>query len=224
MSSPSDKVTLHRPPFALLGVLDELSKTGQLLRHDDEHGEGTEQTSFAWKLTSGTATYHIHTSARVRELLRLLGMPVFPPMSLRGRWAVSRYVEAPDGSHVSILGMLAYLNQGAWAAPRRPVWTNGDWSDERFGNVYLANIPAVSHSARSEHGPSGTKEYFRQYRLANKEKFKAAQKRYKKRMQEAYRQQKNAGVIGETNTVVTSQSAVDDLILEGGVDPSKVRI
>lgn len=140
------------------------------------------KTSVPIKTAHGTATFQAYTSPAVAKLLEPFGglAAVRPPVTTRGRWAVSRHVVFLD-EVIPVLSLIALCRFGPWGKDRKPYWLDGEWTNESLSNVGLSNAPR-DVKKKSSYGPSGTKEYNNAWREANKARVYAAQKRYRERV------------------------------------------
>jgi hypothetical protein len=153
---------------------------------------------------------------------------VLPPYSRRAGWTRSRLMVMPDGSPMPVLRVLARMKFGEWDEESHyPVWGDEDWHHELLSNVELMERVGIAGARRprSAYGiPSGTKEYHRAYHAANKDKVKAAQKKYHAKRRENLQKMKEELAELQTRSVAPTTTEEKGLSLleqlESLVDPS----
>ena len=132
-------------------------------------------------------------------------------MNKRKRYTTSRLVIQPDGTTVPVLRLLALEKFGPWQEIEfEPIWKDGNWTNETWGNVMLLERLSEVRDRRSTYGvPAGTPEYYRRYRKANKDKVAAAQKKYNERKRDALRAAKATLEQQESAIAASGPSALE---------------
>ena len=104
------------------------------------------------------------------------------PLSRRSTFRSSRLAVLHDGSTTPVLELLARRKfPSGWSEEQFPFWLDGDRTNETLENVGLATRASTGRSGRQRSAlgvPSGTKEYMRRWREANRERVHASQNRY----------------------------------------------
>jgi hypothetical protein len=108
---------------------------------------------------------------------------LLPYASRRRTWTASRLVRYPNGRVRAVLDLLAEQVFGAWDPKvRYAVWEDRNPDNEKLENVKLYDRKKLGPEQRNPYGhPAGTKEYHRAYRLANKDKHKVAQTKWRQK-------------------------------------------
>lgn len=97
---------------------------------------------------------------------------------------------------------------------KHAVWADKNWENESLENVVLVtpagtgdNLPAGRPSQHGIAAPANTKEYQREYRNKNREKIRAANRKYQAKMRAAYNEQKSNNPAVPAPTELTSSEA-----------------
>jgi hypothetical protein len=93
-----------------------------------------------------------------------------------------------DGTTVPLLYILAAHKFGAFDPKEKmPYWGDKMCTNESLDNVELLPMNPDRRPRQNSYGvPSGTPEYLKRYRAANKDKMKTYHQRYYRKMREVY--------------------------------------
>lgn len=122
------------------------------------------------------------------DLITLFGVVrLINPLTRKNSRVASRIAVLKDGRTVPVLRLFAaHLKGGSVPQDAVPYWLDGDYENEELSNVGFATKPKASPFKKKSpySAPSGTLEYMREWRAANRERVRAAQKRFAARKTE----------------------------------------
>lgn len=136
------------------------------------------------------------------ELLKELGWGLGDTLiGRKGSWNVSRETlrvnDLGEVERSTVLQILAeHKFPKPWEEGKEPYWLDKDWTNEKLENVGMMTRAGVSTAAGPTHRvsalglPTGSKEYQKAYRDANRDKFRTASKKYQQKCRAALREKR----------------------------------
>ncbi len=121
----------------------------------------------------------------------------------KGSWYRTRHVHRVVGAEIETSTVLEVLAKArfpeGWDPERqKPYWIDKNWENETVENVGLVTLSGVQESVGRPavlgiQAPSGSKEYQKQYREMNREKYRLANKKYQEKVRAAYKAARKKG-------------------------------
>lgn len=167
------------------------------------------------ELPEGVAPAPLPTGVVDPKVKEILGERrlIEPPTRRRSRWG-GHLVIVSDGSTVPLLTLLAVHKFGPFDETMKPYWKDANPFNMRMDNVELMVMKAPKKKAYTpqhivnaeEKVIAGTPEYWRRYRLKNREKFNKYQRERARKAREALREK-------ESGKGKTSELLLEEIIL-----------
>lgn len=156
------------------------------------------------------------------EVKRVIGgREVFEPGSYRKQWTASRLVKLEDGTTIPLLHLLVTHKFGAWdPKTQMPYWKDKLCTNEDLNNVELLEISPEHRPRQNSFGvPSGTKEYMKRWRAANRETINARHREYYRRLRALAKQAEAPQSAGQGTSTDNSLSKLLSILPSDEIPP-----